>query len=126
MRRFENGVADALDILPGIVTQKFSLLCPRPRKLEVGAAELRLERLPKLELSGCEGTPAAARLSKLLADAAAGSVYSDGGLTTTVNSTWQPRSVKPMLEHYFEMPLTDLETAYLRYVRKIAGSGAES
>ena len=49
--------------------QKFPLLCPRPRKLEVVAGELLLLREPKLEQTGAERSPAAQRLSRLLADA---------------------------------------------------------
>jgi hexosaminidase len=51
------------------VQQKFSLLCPRPRKLEAGAGELLLRSEPKLELSGVVGSPAAERLTRLLAEA---------------------------------------------------------
>jgi hypothetical protein len=62
-------------------------------------------------------------LQKLLADAAAGELVADAGLQTgTTSVTWQPKSVKPMLEHYLGMPLADVEAAYLKYARKIAGS----
>ena len=62
-------------------------------------------------------------LQRLLADAAAGQLHSDGGLGTATDSTWQPKSVKPLLEHYLGMPLAELEVAFLKYARKIAGSG---
>jgi len=53
------------------VKQKFSLLCPRPRKLEAAAGELCLPRgsrgqRPRVELVDCEDTPAAGRLRGLL------------------------------------------------------------
>jgi hexosaminidase len=51
------------------VQQKYSLLCPRPRKLAPGAGELILGRQPKLELGGVEGSPAAKRLRSLLEQA---------------------------------------------------------
>ena len=46
---------------------QYSLLCPRPRKLEPGAGELELQREPKLELGGLEGAPAAQRLARVVA-----------------------------------------------------------
>lgn len=46
--------------------QKFSLLCPRPRKLEARGGELLWRQRPALELLGCEAAPAAARLRGLL------------------------------------------------------------
>ena len=48
---------------------QYSLLCPRPRKLEAGGGELLLSRQPKLECGGHEGSPAAAYLARLLAGA---------------------------------------------------------
>jgi len=51
------------------VQPKFSLLCPRPRKLEAGAGELVLSGRPKLELAGVESSPAARRLLRSLAEA---------------------------------------------------------
>lgn len=45
---------------------KFSLLCPRPRKLEARAGELVLGGKPKLELAGVQDCPAAARLLRSL------------------------------------------------------------
>ena len=46
----------------GNVRFQYSLLCPRPRKLEAGAGELSLSVEPKLELAGLDATPAAQRL----------------------------------------------------------------
>lgn len=48
------------------MTQNYSLLCPRPRKLELGSGRLALVTQPKLELLGAEGTPAAERVARLL------------------------------------------------------------
>jgi len=56
------------------VPHPYSLLCPRPRKLEPGAGELLLSRAPKLELEGLEASSAAARLTRAVADAGLGSV----------------------------------------------------
>lgn len=47
---------------------QYSLLCPRPWKLEPGAGELTLDVQPRLELAGLEATPAALRLQSLLKD----------------------------------------------------------
>ena len=61
-------------------------------------------------------------LQKLLADAAAGELFSDGGVKASDDAAWQPKNVKPMLEHYLGMPLADVEAAYLKYAKKTAGS----
>ena len=61
-------------------------------------------------------------LQQLLADAAAGTLHADADRRRSAASAdaWNPRSVKPMLEHYLGMPLADIEAAYVRYLRRIA------
>ncbi|HXK19803.1 MAG TPA: family 20 glycosylhydrolase, partial [Polyangiaceae bacterium] len=49
--------------------QNFSLLCPRPRKLEARAGELVLSRKPALDLAGAEKNPAAHSLARSFEDA---------------------------------------------------------
>jgi hexosaminidase len=51
------------------VQHQYSLLCPRPRKLEPGVGELTFTCEPKLELQGCEDAPARARLAQALSSA---------------------------------------------------------
>ena len=58
-------------------------------------------------------------LQHLLTDAADGTLFSGGGLMTTYTATWNPRSVKPMLEHYLQMPLVQIEREYRRYAEEI-------
>ena len=48
---------------------QYSLLCPRPRKLEPGAGELLLTRAPQLELGDLAGSPAGDRLARVVAAA---------------------------------------------------------
>jgi len=69
-----------------------------------------------------EGGRHRSALQRLLEDAAAGTLYSDGGLRTTVTATWKPKSVKPMLEYYLGERLPEIEKSYLRYIRRIAYS----
>lgn len=49
------------------MSHRYSLLCPRPRKLEPGAGELWLSREPQLELAGLADCPAAVRLARAVA-----------------------------------------------------------
>ncbi len=55
--------------------EQYSLLCPRPRKLEPGVGELTLSREPKIV--GAGGTPAARRLQTLLDEARLAPAASD-------------------------------------------------
>ena len=120
-----NGIRDALAdrrMLPleRLVEMHAGMVVDRPRE-EVEAFYAQNWAFARF-LWDAEDARYRPALQKLLADAARGELYSDGGLqTATAPVTWQPKSVKPMLEHYLGMPLADVETAYLRYVRKIAG-----
>jgi hypothetical protein len=58
-------------------------------------------------------------LEKLLTDSANGKLYDPTGGTVPANQ-WRPESIKPILEHYFGMPLADLDKAYQAYVHVIA------
>ena len=64
-------------------------------------------------------------LRRMLADAAAGNLHSDGGLTTDHPATWNPGAVRPMLEHYLGMPLPEIDESYQRYMRELASRGAQ-
>jgi hexosaminidase len=50
----------------GNVRFQYSLLCPRPRKLEAGVGELSFGVEPRLELGGLDATPAAQRMRRVL------------------------------------------------------------
>jgi hypothetical protein len=120
-----NGIRNALDDgtmipLARLVAMHAGMVVDRPGR-EVEAFYAQNWAFARFLWDGEDGRHRPA-LQKLLADAAAGELFSDGGLTTAPSATWQPRSAKPMLEHYLGMPLADVETAYLRYVRKIPGS----
>ncbi|MBC8108238.1 MAG: hypothetical protein H7Z14_16750 [Anaerolineae bacterium] len=66
-------------------------------------------------------------LQRLLSDCANGTVYTDGkSVRRRIIETWNPESVRPMLEHYLEMDLPAIEQAYLTYCRKIAYASRSS
>jgi hypothetical protein len=57
----------------------------------------------------------------LLADAAAGTMYNPlKGAMPQQLAAWNPRLVKPILEHYFGMDFADLDKAYQAYLRVLA------
>ena len=62
-------------------------------------------------------------LQKLLADAAAGTLYTDGVARHPASTEWDPASAGPILERYLDMPLPSIERAYRIYIRQITGSG---
>jgi hypothetical protein len=58
---------------------------------------------------------------KMLTETANGQAFDPtNGAVHFVPGSWQPRLVKPILEHYFGMPLGDLDKAYQAYVHVIA------
>jgi hypothetical protein len=57
---------------------------------------------------------------KLMADTAAGNVFDPTGTLHRANGAWSPNSVKPMLQHYLGKPLSDIDTEYQTFIRKIA------
>lgn len=111
---------DALIPLERLVTMHAGQIVNRPRA-EVEAFYAQSWGFARFLWDGDGGRYRPA-LQRLLADAAAGQLFSDGGLRTTVTATWKPKSVKPMLEHYLGTPLAQLEQSYLRYIRKQAYS----
>ena len=64
-------------------------------------------------------------LQRLLADAAAGTLYRDGAPRNPASTDWDPNTAGPLLERYLGMPLPAIERAYRTYIRKItAGAGS--
>jgi hypothetical protein len=60
-------------------------------------------------------------LQHLLNDCANGTLYvGDQPVRHRMVETWDPQTVRPMLEHYLQMDLPEIERAYLAYCRKIA------
>lgn len=57
---------------------------------------------------------------KLLTDVAMGTVVDPSRSHAVAGGPWNPGAVKPLLEHYMQMPLPEIETAYLKFVQKIA------
>jgi hypothetical protein len=60
-------------------------------------------------------------LQKMITETADGTLYDPtNGAVHLPPGAWRPQMVKPILEHYFSMPLSDLDKAYQAYVRVIA------
>jgi hypothetical protein len=57
---------------------------------------------------------------QLLTDVAMGTVVDPSRSHSVAGGPWNPGAVKPLLEHYMQMPLPEIETAYLKFVQKIA------
>jgi hypothetical protein len=57
---------------------------------------------------------------RLLADAAAGTVYDPTGFLRRRGRGWNPDAARPMLERYLGMPLGEIEGRYQAYVQEIA------
>jgi hypothetical protein len=55
---------------------------------------------------------------KLLVETANGTVYDPTGRRPAVG--FQPQSIRPLLEHYLQMPFPAIEQAYLKYVHEVA------
>jgi hypothetical protein len=61
-------------------------------------------------------------LQKLLADAAAGTLYRDGIARDPASTEWDPSSAAPLLERYLGLPLPLIERSYRNYIRQITAS----
>lgn len=59
-------------------------------------------------------------LQRLLADTANGIVRDPTGTHQRFARPWNPRGVRPMLEHYLGMPMAEIDSAYQAYIRKVA------
>jgi len=59
-------------------------------------------------------------LQKLLADTATGAVYDPSGTHRRNIGGWDPDSVGPMLEHYFNLPLDEINRRYMDYLKVVA------
>lgn len=70
-----------------------------------------------LDADGGRHRPA---LLQMMADSVAGTLFDPTGRPRTIESTFNPTAVAPLLEHYLGMPMGDIESAYLRHLQKIA------
>lgn len=59
-------------------------------------------------------------LQRLLADTAAGTVFDPTGSSRRSYLPWNPRGVRPMLEHYLNADLSVIEAGYKQFMIKIA------
>lgn len=59
-------------------------------------------------------------LQKLLADAAAGTIYDPTHTHQRADGPWNRRGVKPMLEHYLNMDMDSLDKLYQAYIQRVA------
>lgn len=59
-------------------------------------------------------------LQRLLADTAAGQAYDPSGTHQRNVGGWDPSSVGPMLEHYFDLPLDEINRRYMEYLNVVA------
>lgn len=58
----------------------------------------------------------------LLDDTAAGTVEDPTGTLKVATRTWAPSAARPILEHYLQQDLAQIERAYLAFVQEITGS----
>ncbi|HLL90355.1 MAG TPA: hypothetical protein VK324_13735, partial [Tepidisphaeraceae bacterium] len=61
-------------------------------------------------------------LLALTADAVAGSIRTRAG-PLPATGPWDPHASRPILEHYLNLPLDDIEKRYAAYVARLAASG---
>ncbi len=59
-------------------------------------------------------------LQHLLADTAAGRVYDPSGTHRRNIGGWDPDSVGPILEHYFNLPMEEINRRYMEYLKVLA------
>lgn len=58
-------------------------------------------------------------LRRMLLDAADGQLYFDNTVEDAGGPLWDPTSARPMLEHYLDMDLGQIEIAFARFVRQL-------
>jgi len=63
-----------------------------------------------------------AALDRMLADAARGRLYADSSREFNRGPLWDPATARPMLEHYLQMSLPQIEDSFARYVRQVVDS----
>ncbi len=56
----------------------------------------------------------------LLAETAAGTVYDPSGTHRRNVGGWDPDSVGPILEHYFNLPMDEINRRYMQYLKVVA------
>ena len=71
-------------------------------------------------LYDAEGARYRPALRRMLADASRGSLFRDSSRQFPRGPLWDPATAKPMLEHYLQMDMSQIEAAYDRYIRSIA------
>jgi hypothetical protein len=59
-------------------------------------------------------------LQRMLADAAAGTLFGDTTSRRVGRGLWDPGSARPMLEYYLAVPFTVIEEEYVNFVRTTA------
>ena len=61
-------------------------------------------------------------LQKMLAELAAGQPYGRRDISPGPEGTWDPRTAKPLLEHYLGKPLAEIDREYQQYMRRLVGA----
>jgi hypothetical protein len=70
-------------------------------------------------LRQADGGKYAPALRLLLAETAAGTVFDPSHSHNRAGLPWNPSAVKPMLEHYLQMPLPEIDRAFQAYIKKV-------
>ena len=111
------------------------LLLPLPELCTMHAGQVVSKQLWRVEtfyaqawalarfLTDGEGGRYRPALQRMLADLAADQVPLPGFDRPTPAGTWDPRTARPLLEHYLGKPLEQVDREYQAYVRKIVADG---
>jgi hypothetical protein len=59
-------------------------------------------------------------LRRMISDIADGTVYDPTGVHANAALPWNPEGVRPMLEHYLQMPFDQINAEYKKYITKVA------
>jgi hypothetical protein len=62
---------------------------------------------------------------KMMADLASGDADAFTGRRRTLPGTWDPRTVRPLLEHYLSMSMPQIDAAYQAYIRQLASNAKD-
>lgn len=65
-------------------------------------------------------------MQRMLAELASGEADAFTGRRKVPADSWDPRTVKPLLEHYFDMTLPQIDQAYQAYIHHIASRARPS
>jgi len=66
-----------------------------------------------------------AALNRMLADAVAGTLAHSIGAPNRIDGSFNPRAVRPMLEHYLGTTLEEVDSAYQAYIRELAKNAVD-